>query len=381
MVKNNVYIGWDIGGAHVKAALISQTGQLQKVVQLPCALWRGLNLLETTIDEILKQFNTKTIKENIVHAVTMTGELVDLFENRQTGVLEISRVMQEKLSGEVNFFKVLAPSNYEFISFDQISTDWQQVASMNWFASAIVIAQHTHTALLIDMGSTTTDFMVMYQGKPNCSSFTDAARMQTQALVYTGVVRTPLMALAQRVEFKGKLTALAAEYFATTADVYRLLNQLPADEDMAETADGQDKSQTATARRIARMIGHDVEDFSIQDWVNLAENIKKLQFNQLLNVAKIHLVHLLHLDQSLRTIKIIGAGAGQFLLKEIAVALDIEMQKNQHSNPNNGSITIKFQACEEAVIFEKSATVSTTWASICFPAVAVATLAYQNQLE
>jgi len=381
LVINNVYIGWDIGGAHVKAALISQTGQLQHVVQMPCALWRGLQLLEAAIDDILKQFNAQLIKENIVHAVTMTGELVDLFENRQIGVLEISRVMQEKLSGEVKFFKALAPANYEFISFSQIFNNWQQVASVNWFASASVIAQHAQTGLLIDMGSTTTDFVVLNDGKPSCLGFTDAARMQMQTLVYTGVIRTPLMALARRVEFRGKLTTLAAEYFATTADVYRLLNQLPADEDMVETADGQDKSQTSTARRIARMIGHDVEDFAMQDWVNLAENIKKLQFNDLLEVAKMHLTHLVNLAPSLQTIKIIGAGAGQFLLKELAVALNSEMQTNQYLKPNNWPITIEYQPCEEVVLLKKSSSVAMSMVSICFPAVAVATLAYQNQLE
>jgi len=285
--------------------------------------------------------------------------------------------MHEKLSGYVVFFKAIQPESYEFIPFSQITNSWQEVASMNWFASASVIAQRSQMGLLIDMGSTTTDFILLHQGEPVCQGFTDAARMQEQTLVYTGAVRTPLMALSPRILFREHWTGLAAEYFATTADVYRLLNQLPQEEDVAETADGQDKSPIATARRIARMIGHDVEDYPMQDWINLAQSFKKMQLNQLLEVTIMHLGRLFQLDQSLQNIHIIGAGAGQFLLKELTVELNREMQKKVLAN----SITIEFQACEDIVLLDKSAVVSAAWASICFPAVAVATLAYQNQLE
>ena len=51
-------IGWDVGGAHLKAALLNAEGHLVKVLQVPCALWHGLNELETAIDEVLSQFST-----------------------------------------------------------------------------------------------------------------------------------------------------------------------------------------------------------------------------------------------------------------------------------------------------------------------------------
>ena len=38
----NHTIGWDVGGAHLKAALLDTSGALLQVVQVPCALWRGL---------------------------------------------------------------------------------------------------------------------------------------------------------------------------------------------------------------------------------------------------------------------------------------------------------------------------------------------------
>ena len=55
---------------------------------------------------------------------------------------------------------------------------------------------------------------------------TDAARLATGELVYHGVVRTPLCALAARVPFRGSAVSVMNEFFATTADVYRLTGEL-----------------------------------------------------------------------------------------------------------------------------------------------------------
>ena len=33
--------GWDLGGAHVKLAVVDHNGRLQRAVQVPCELWLG----------------------------------------------------------------------------------------------------------------------------------------------------------------------------------------------------------------------------------------------------------------------------------------------------------------------------------------------------
>ncbi|MGR9099789.1 MAG: hydantoinase/oxoprolinase family protein, partial [Gammaproteobacteria bacterium] len=73
--------GWDIGGAHLKAALVDDNGAVVRVVQRPCPLWRGLEELRAAVAEISREFSL----EHCRHAVTMTGELVDLFPNRAEG--------------------------------------------------------------------------------------------------------------------------------------------------------------------------------------------------------------------------------------------------------------------------------------------------------
>ena len=98
MVKNNSVIGWDIGGAHLKAVLRDATGKVLAAKQVYCPLWRGLNELVTAIDDVLLEMQATQ------HAVTMTGELADIFSNRQAGVVQIAQLAAKKLTGEVRFF-------------------------------------------------------------------------------------------------------------------------------------------------------------------------------------------------------------------------------------------------------------------------------------
>jgi probable H4MPT-linked C1 transfer pathway protein len=369
-----LYCGWDVGGAHLKAALLNECGDVQQVIQLPCALWRGMHVLEAAIKQILQDFN---VSAEVTHAVTMTGELVDLFENRQQGVLEISRVMHEQLGENIQIFSADFKRGYDFLAMKQVNQHWSQIASANWLASASLVAQNMPDGLLIDMGSTTTDFVVLHAGKPSCLGFSDAERLTTKELVYTGVVRTPLMALTKEVVFQGKPTGITAEYFATTADIYRLLGELPSDEDMAETADGKDKTSIATARRIARMIGRDVEDAMLNDWQNLARNFKDIQLDMLHDAALQHVARLVELAPSLPKISMIGAGAGQFLLKALVESL------NQHKTTMTKNLVFEYIPCDDVALpnlstkqHQKDAVAD--WASICLPAVAVAKLAFNR---
>src|SRR3954470_22326922 len=109
-------VGWDVGGAHLKAALL-RDGKLQQVIQVPCALWRGLDQLESAIDEVINAFDI--VKDEALHAITMTGELVDLFNNRQQGVTTISRVMNTQLLGKKIFFAE-HQSGFNFVSIDEV---------------------------------------------------------------------------------------------------------------------------------------------------------------------------------------------------------------------------------------------------------------------
>ena len=211
--KVNV-MGWDVGGAHLKASLLDANGNLQQMLQVPCALWRGLAELEVAIDLVLNAFT----KPAALHAITMTGELVDLFNSREEGVQSISAVMDAKLNGQKLFYAgALSADLSAFVTLQEVAQHWPHIASANWLASASFTAKQLQHGLLIDIGSTSSDFVLFENNQAACLGFSDAARMQSEELVYTGVVRTPLMAVAQNIQFGNVLTSVAAEHFATIA--------------------------------------------------------------------------------------------------------------------------------------------------------------------
>lgn len=338
-------IGWDIGGAHLKAVRLDSAGNVLTATQVYCPLWRGLNALHTALDKILAEMNADN------HFVTMTGELADFFENRHAGVLQIAQLVLQRLGGSVQFYA----GKQGFVGIDAVNANTDQIASMNWLASVQLVAQNVSQALFLDIGSTTTDIALIQNGQPQVIGFHDATRLQSDELVYTGVVRTPLMALAQKITFNSALVNLAAEHFATTADVYTLTGDLPLDENMADTADGANKSITACARRIARMVGMDSADAPISIWRNLACAFKHAQINQIKQAV---LLQISRLEEGCH-LHIVGCGVGDFLAFEVAKQLAMPYH----------SVT-DFIASDNLQAKEKAA--------VCFPAFAVVSLGLQS---
>ena len=345
-------VGWDIGGAHLKLALLDEHGKLMDVLQLPCKLWLGLDQLEIAINTALQAFKIKPSGQ--AHAVNMTGELVDLFQNRHQGVMEISKFAAKLLGKDTLFYAAQDNGSHGFVALERVSALTPYIASTNWHASASALAMQVKDALFIDIGSTTTDIIAIEAGKVVNTGFSDASRMATDSLVYTGVVRTPVMALAQKLTFEGVEVNVAAEYFATMADVYRLTGELLPAHDLAETADGKGKTELESARRLARMIGHDVETKEIEVWKSLAKTCKTLQMNQInAAVAK-------HLKPN--TV-IIGAGAGSFLVQQIAQEL------NQVYQPISACFAAHTDASKKYAL------------ELCFPAFAMAMLVKKQLVE
>ena len=86
-------IGWDIGGAHLKACALAE-GQIVAVVQSPCPLWLGMEQLHTALKTALANLMPGP---DCIHAVTMTGELADLFSNREEGVFGLLSALSQHI--------------------------------------------------------------------------------------------------------------------------------------------------------------------------------------------------------------------------------------------------------------------------------------------
>lgn len=298
--------GWDLGGAHLKVAQVGPDGRLIAAAQVPCTLWRGMDHLARAVDEA-----RRSLVPSRRHGVTMTGELVDLFDGRADGVRRLIAAIVEALpdaelrvyAGEAGFLlPVLAAERP------------QEVASANWHASVRFVAARCGGGLFVDLGSTTTDVVPFAEGRVANLGYTDAERLVSEELVYTGATRTPVMALADVVPFDGERQRLMAEYFATMADVHRLTGALPEDADQHPAADGRGKSAVDSARRLARMLGRDLDSAEMAAWRRLAAHLAERQ-RQLLQAAFDRVLSRGLVDEDA---PLVGAGVGRFLLPELA---------------------------------------------------------------
>jgi probable H4MPT-linked C1 transfer pathway protein len=345
-MQHEPVIGWDLGGAHVKAARLGPTGSVEHVMQLPCPLWQGLPHLERALEEARSALGPAP-----VHAVTMTGEMVDLFASRSEGVARLVMLMGRRFPDAVLRFYAGLDG---FVSAEEAASAGLRVASANWMASAEVVASRVRNALFVDIGSTTTDLVPVEAGRIAVRGHDDAERLLAGELVYSGVVRTPLLALASEAPFQGEWVPLMAELFATTADVHRLSGRLPEDADQHPAADGGEKTHAGSARRVARMIGRDAESFPMALWYRLAAWLARAQFRRLEDACE----RMLSRGSLPDDAPLVGAGVGRFLVAEIAAGL---------ARPY----------CDFAQLLPSSG-LQPERVSDCAPAVAVAWLAQRN---
>lgn len=298
-------IGWDIGGAHLKAAFI-QDHQLIAVQQLACPLWQDLSYLQSALDDVLRYWPQPTR-----HVITMTGELADLFSDRASGVNSLIEVMAKRC-GTVPLY--VFAGRRGLIGAEAGNQHINDIASANWLATVYYAARQLAQGVLIDIGSTTTDIIPFQQHTVLSSSISDADRLQSDELVYSGVVRTPVCALAARAPFQGQWQNLMAEVFATTADVYRLLEVLPENADQLPSADGRGKSIEESEARLARMLGRDASDASGTQWRQFAQYIARRQSAKIQDaLERVLSNYSLAADAPL-----VGAGVGRFLVKHLA---------------------------------------------------------------
>lgn len=303
-------IGWDIGGAHVKACML-QRGEVLDVAQWVCPLWQGMDHLQWVLQAARERWPGLAAMQ---HAVTMTGEMVDLFANREDGVRRIAAELARSLvpptaAGSVHFFA----GDAGWCDSEGVPGHWEAIASANWLATASHAALRFGEGLLVDIGSTTTDLIAFKGARVLTRSRTDAQRLASGELVYHGVVRTPLCALAQRIAWRGTAHNVMNEFFASTADVYRLTGELNPAHDLHPSADHAAKDLPGTRQRLARMIGLDQRDATADEWLAFAHSWRTAQVamlgNQLRGVMTAHGLG----PQAV----VVSAGCGDFLVCDV----------------------------------------------------------------
>ncbi|MHA7685214.1 hydantoinase/oxoprolinase family protein [Cupriavidus sp. PET2-C1] len=349
MAAERVVYGWDLGGANIKATRL-EDGVVRDIAQWACPLWQGLHLL----DDVLAQARARWPDcGHAEHAITMTGEMVDLFEHREAGVVALADIMWGAFGERAVFFAGAAG----WRTRRQVAADWQHIASANWVATARMAAERIGHGVLVDIGTTTSDLIPIVDGEVAAQGRDDAGRLACGELVYLGVARTPLCALARRVALKGTSYNVMNELFATTADVYRITGELPDAHDPHPAADGGAKTPEATRQRLARMIGHDARDAPPAAWLEVAREWRLAQIAALGD----NLLRVIDRSGLPPDAPLIGAGCGHFLARDLA-----------------GRLGRPYRAFENLT---GVAPAHTEWARVCAPSVAVAVLLWQARGE
>jgi (4-(4-[2-(gamma-L-glutamylamino)ethyl]phenoxymethyl)furan-2-yl)methanamine synthase len=307
-----VVIGWDIGGVHLKAVR-AEDGRIVKAAQYASPLRSGTGLLEDAFLQARKDMGWGD--RNVI---TMTGELADIFTSRQDGVEQLSSLAERALE---NVSIYAGPIG--FVTGRDARHHSEQIASANWHASAAVIAKRRKTALFIDVGSTTTDVVPIAEGKIVARGYTDAQRLATGELIYTGLVRSFVMATAQSAPLNGLWTTLINENFATMADVHRILGTLPAGVDLMASADGREKSIAASQARLARMLGSDAANADSKTWDLLARWFAEAQIRAI--VDAVMLVRSSCMATS--AAPVIAAGIGVGIVAEVSRRLGVPLER------------------------------------------------------
>ncbi|MBY0521949.1 MAG: hypothetical protein K2R98_01035 [Gemmataceae bacterium] len=287
-------LGLDIGGANLKAVHAAGVTRTQ-----PFHLWRAPSDLPDALRSLLREMPAH---DHL--AVTMTGELCDCFSTKREGVhVILDAVRAVAGSARVSVWR----TDGRLVDLATARDAPLLVAAANWLALATFAGRWAPhgPALLLDIGSTTTDIIPLMNGEPAPSGRTDPERLNSGELVYTGVRRTPLCVLLP--------DRTAAELFATTLDAYLLLGQLPEAPGDTHTADGRPATRLAAHGRLARMLCADVETCSEAERLALARHAAIAQ-KSLICKSIDAVVH--RMGHSPHTV--IVAGSGEFLARDVA---------------------------------------------------------------
>ena len=295
-------LGLDIGGANIKAATESASA-----LSLPFEIWRAPNRLVEIVTGIVERFPVTELL-----AVTMTAELADCFQTKSDGIDYVLSSVQ--LAAGTRPVRVWQTSG-EFVSPDEARDEPRLTAAANWHAQATFIGRLAPrgSAMLIDIGSTTSDLIPLFDGIPQPQGLTDVARLQSGELVYCGVRRTPLCALVERVPFQDSDCTVAAELFATTLDVYLTLGLVAEDPQDTATANGKPATIRHAADRIARLLCCDLTELTEADVLQVAKFVFEKQRLRLTQAAE---GVASKLSSPCETVFV--SGSGEFLAREVA---------------------------------------------------------------
>ena len=274
--------GFDIGGANTDLAVIDfENGEIKNIevdfAYLP--MWSNNDDLSRVLVELIEKICP--LSEIDAVGISMTAELVDAYDTKKDGVLDVVNKCEKTFSCPIAYVGIDG-----MMSKEEIEKAPLKAAAANWIATAQIAALISDNCIFIDTGSTTTDIIPIKDGKECAIGKSDFDRSATGELVYTGTLRTNLASFLDKIEFNGKEYRVASELFAQTADVYTVLDLITPEDYVCDTFDGESKSKVDCAKRIARVVCADLEMLSEADIVEISKFIHQKQIEQIADGLK-----------------------------------------------------------------------------------------------
>nr|AAS17981.1 putative tetrahydromethanopterin biosynthesis protein [Xanthobacter autotrophicus] len=326
----DLILGWDVGGAHLKRAVLAPDGTLVSVEMAACPLWQGLDKLDAAMAALSPAAGRSV--------VTMTGELTDLWRDRAAGVAGLSQALAERLGADTLIYAGRAG----FVPAADAPAHAADVASANWHATAAALARLCGDGVLVDIGSTTTDIIKFAGIQISFAGYSDAERMETGEQVYSGAARTPVMALTATLPFRGRQVPLMAEYFATTADIHRLTGDLPEGADLHPAADGGAKPARAGC---CAWWGATLAPCTLAEAEALAAFAAEVQLHRLHGA----LAQVLSTGGVTVEAPLIGAGVGRFMVRRLTARAGRPYRDAGHMLAGNPALAAAAADCAPAV--------------------------------
>ena len=259
-------LAFDVGGANLKAA-----DERGRVWAEGFELWRRRGELGARLVALAAGRPRRLV-------ATMTGEIADCYPDRSAGVADIVAALLQaarSIDADLGIYRL----DGRIVSAEEALAAPLSVAASNWHALARLAAVRADSdrALLIDVGSTTTDIVLLDRRGPRPLATDDAGRMASGELVYAGIERTPVASLVRSLPLAGRRRRVAAETFARSQDAWLLLGALPEEPASHDTADGGPATRDAARTRLARMALLEPAEVSLDDCMAAAAHVAAIQ--------------------------------------------------------------------------------------------------------
>ena len=260
--------GFDIGGANTDLAVVDfdSDGNINDITTdfeyLP--MWQDKEHLKTVLLDLLGDD-----KDEIdAVGICMTAELVDAYQTKKEGVLDISKKVNDTFNLPLGFVGFEGVMNYKNLLNNPLD-----VAAANWVATSRLAGIISSDCIMIDTGSTTTDIIPVKEGKECAKGRSDLERLATGELVYSGTLRTNVAALVYKIPLNGSWYRIASELFAITADIHLVLGNIQEEDYTCHTPDSDGTGFEECMRRLARVVCSDLDFLAPDDIKEISEYI------------------------------------------------------------------------------------------------------------